>query len=110
MNLAALLPGSYSATAVYLGDGNFLGSSNSMVEVVHPHPVTLGIANIGDGRVAVLFQGDPHASWILEATTNAAVPNSWFGISTNTLGTYGFMATTNSIGIQQQLFFRARTP
>jgi hypothetical protein len=110
VNFGALAAGSYAATAVYLGDGNFLSSSNSLMEAVSQRTVMLTIGNIGDGMVALVFRGDPQANWILEATTNAAALDSWFGVSTNTLGADGFLATTNSVGTQPQLFFRARSP
>jgi hypothetical protein len=110
VNFAALPAGSHAATAVYMGDGNFLSSSNNLMEVVGQRTVMLSISNIGDGTVAVVFQGDPQANWVLEATTNPAAADSWFGVSTNTLGADGFLATTNSVGTQPQLFFRARSP
>jgi hypothetical protein len=109
ISLVALPSGYHTVTAAYLGNGDFLSSTNSLVQVVRQLPVTLSIRKDGSGSVTVSFQGAQAATWIIEASTNAAVPGSWFGVSTNTLGSDGLLTITNSSGAQPRLFFRART-
>ena len=61
--------------ASYLGDGNYLGSSNSLIQVVSADvqtPSAIGI-NVGsDGSVSVPFSGTPGAQYFVQARSNIA--------------------------------------
>ncbi len=80
LNTALLPPGTNTVIAIYLGDGNYLGSTDSLLQVVTAGvetPSVLGIAPNGDGSVTVTFAGTPGAQYLVLGTTNLASPGSW---------------------------------
>ncbi|HWX20041.1 MAG TPA: MBG domain-containing protein, partial [Candidatus Binatia bacterium] len=109
----ALLPaGSNTVTAVFTDDGNFLPSTNSLVQVitaVSQPPHATGIRANGNGTVTVSFLGTPSAQYVVQATANLSISNSWQNISTNTAGTDGVWTITDS-AIAARRFFRAVLP
>jgi hypothetical protein len=109
-----LLPSGSNAVAVaYAGDDNFLGSSNSLVQVVSlavQPPSTLSIAANGDGTVTVTFQGTPGAQYVVQASTDLASPVAWANVSTNTASSNGTWTFTESTVGYSQRFFRSAKP
>ncbi len=76
LDTALLPPGTNTVTANYLGDGNYLGSTDSLsqvVTVVVETPSVLGIVPNGDGSVTVTFAGTPGAEYLVLGTTNLAL-------------------------------------
>ena len=72
ISTASLPAGSNTVTAAYAGDGNFYGSTNSLVQVVSviaQTPITVGMAVAGDGTVTVTFQGTPGAQYLVQAVS-----------------------------------------
>jgi hypothetical protein len=109
INTSSLPPGSNVIAAVYLGDGNFLPSTNTLVQVVNVNlaqPITLGIKANSNGTVTVMFQGTPGGQYVVQATTGLVSPISWSNVSTNTAGADGLWMYTDSSG-QPQAFYRA---
>jgi hypothetical protein len=109
INTSSLPAGSNSIAAVYLGDGNFLSSTNTLIQVVNVNlaqPITLGIIANGNGIVTVRFQGTPGGQYIVQSTTSLASPISWSNVSTNTAGVDGIWTYTDSTA-RPHAFYRA---
>jgi hypothetical protein len=110
----ALLPaGSNTVDVAYAGDGNFLGTNTSLVQVVSIEvqpPTTVGIKANGDGTVTATFQGTPAAQYVVQATTNLAPPVTWSNVSTNTAGADGTWSFSESTTGYTQRFFRPVKP
>jgi hypothetical protein len=110
------LPGDTNTVlTAYLGDSNFLGSSNSLVQVVvvvagRPStPSTIGIQNNADGTVTVTFAGTPDAQYVVQASDNLAPP-AWENLSTNTAGTDGQWTFTESTEHHPVRLYRSAKP
>ena len=114
LDTALLPPGTNTVTANYLGDGNYLGSTDSLLQVVTvvvETPSVLGIVPNGDGSVTVTFAGTPGAEYLVLGTTNLVSPGSWVNVSTNTAGLDGqWTYTDNTMTSYTQRFFRAAKP
>jgi hypothetical protein len=112
LSTADLPPGTSTVLAVYLGDSNFLGSSNSLVQavsVVPGAPSTIGIQNNADGTVTISFAGTPDALYVVQASDNR-VPPAWENVSTNTAGTDGQWTFTESTEHHPVRFYRSVRP
>jgi hypothetical protein len=112
VNTSSLAPGSNTIAVIYLGDGNFLPSTNTLIQVVTVsvvQPRTLGITANGNGTVTVTFQGTPGAEYIVQATTGLAQPSNWSNVSTNVAGVDGLWTYTDSI-THPHAFYRAAKP
>jgi hypothetical protein len=107
--------GTNTVLAAYLGDSNFLGSSNSLAQLVvvvagRPStPSTIGIQNNADGTVTVTFAGTPDAQFVVQASDNLA-PGAWENVSTNTAGTDGQWTFTESTAHRPVRFYRSAKP
>jgi len=114
LSTGILPPGTNTVTANYLGEANYLGSSDSLSQVVAAivePPSVVGIIAHGDGSVTVTFAGTPGAEYFVLATTNLASAGSWVNVSTNTAGPAGqWIYTDNAITSYTQRFFRAAKP
>jgi hypothetical protein len=112
----ALLPsGTNTVTANYLGEGNYLDSSNSLLQVVSAGvatPSVLGIVRNGNGSVTITFTGTPGAQYLVLATTNFALPGSWVNVSTNNadLITGQWTYIENTMTNYTKRLFRAAKP
>jgi hypothetical protein len=109
VNTSSLPPGSNAIAAVYLGNGNFLSSTNTLIQVVNVNlaqPVTLGITANGNGTVTVTFQGTPGGHYIVQTAASLVQPITWSNVSTNTVGVNGIWTYTDST-TQPQAFYRA---
>ena len=107
---AQLPPGSSTMTVAYLGDGNYLGSTNSLVQVVSGDtqtPLALGIRDNGNGTVTVTFRGAAGVQYVVQATSNLRVTNAWVNVSTNTAGADGLWTYTESTAGHPLRFYRA---
>ncbi len=108
LSTADLPAGTNSVTGSYLGDGNFLGSSNSLAQVVRVvpvTPVTIVIQDNGDGTVTLTFTGTPGAQYVVQASDNLAIP-AWANISTNTAGADGHWTFIESTSGHPIRFYR----
>jgi hypothetical protein len=110
------LPGGINTLlAAYVGDSNFLGSSNGLAQLVvvvtgRPStPNTIGILNNADGTVTVTFAGTPDAQYVVQASDNLVVP-AWENVSTNTAGTDGQWTFTESTEHHRARFYRSARP
>jgi hypothetical protein len=109
VNTSNLAPGSNTIAAIYLGDGNFLPSTNTLIQIVNVNlgqPVTLGITANVNGTVTVTFQGTPGGQYVVQATTSLNQPTLWSNVSTNVAGVDGLWTYTDST-TQPQAFYRA---
>lgn len=101
-------------TAAYLGDSNFLGSTNALGQLVRPQlelPRVVSIVDNVNGTVTVTCHGTPAVEHYIEATATVDVPLSWVCVSTNTAGMWdGFWTYTEEKGQNTQRFFRAVKP
>ncbi|GEM_PF-522266 len=111
----ALLPtGDNDIIAFYLGDGNYLGSTDGLVQVVTAAvetPVVVSIVPNSDGSVTVTCAGTPGAEYLVLSSTNITSPASWVNVSTNTAGVDGQWTYTDNTKLNYtQRFFRAAKP
>jgi hypothetical protein len=110
----AVLPvGTNVVGAAYLGDGNYLVSSNSLAQVVSVNvqkPATVGIKDNGDGYVTVSFSGTSGALYIVQAKSDLAPATAWTNVSTNLAGTDGQWSFTDSMADHPIRFYRAMAP
>ena len=91
---ASLPSGTNALTAQYLGDGNFLGSTGNLAQVVKPlvtcsqTNALLSMSDNLDGTFTLTFVGTPQAEYYVSASLDAAAPmTSWSPVvgSTNTV-------------------------
>jgi len=109
VNTSSLPVGTNTIAAVYLGDGNFLPITNTLIQVVTvsvAQPVTLGIIANGNGTVTVTFLGTPGAEYVVQATTSLAQPITWSNVSTNVADVDGHWTYTDAAN-QPHVFYRA---
>jgi hypothetical protein len=109
-SVSNLPAGANSLTVAYLGDANFLSSSNSLTQLVTSsidRPKTLAIADNHDGTVTVTFQGTPGAEYLVQASSDLAAAGSWSSVSTNVAGTNGFWTYRESVAGHPQRFYRS---
>ena len=109
----ALPVGTNTVGVAYLGDGNYLGSSNSLVQVVRPAaetPSTLGIQSNSGGTLTVTFSGTPGAEYVVQASSNLVSPVAWSNVSTNIAGIDGRWTFTDATANQPIRFYRAIAP
>jgi hypothetical protein len=112
LSTAELQAGTNTVLAVYLGDGDFLASSNSVAQVVQAipgMPSTIGIRNSADGTVTVTFAGTPQAQYVVQASDNLAAP-AWQNVSTNTADADGQWTFTESADGHSIRFYRSAKP
>jgi trimeric autotransporter adhesin len=108
---AGLPSGTNTVLAAYLGDGDFLASTNSLAQVVSAIqiPSTVSIQENGDGTVTVTFAGTPNGQYVVEAADSVAAP-VWENISTNTAGGDGRWNITEPKGGYSARFYRSAKP
>ena len=95
--------------AIYLPDGNYVGSEASLEQLVHATPqapITAGIKNNRDGTVTVSFSGTPYAEYVVQASARL-VPSLWQNVSTNVAGADGRWTFEEATGRDPQRFYRA---
>jgi len=112
LSTADLPAGTNSVSCSYLGDSNYFGSSNSLAQVVRvvPNtPVTIVIQDNGNGTVTLAFVGTPGAQYVVQASEDLAVP-VWVNVSTNTAGTNGHWAVTETMTGHPIRFYRSSKP
>ena len=111
LTTADLPTGANTVLAAYLGDDNFLPSTNSVAQVVNgiQTPSTIGIQNNGDGTVTVTFTGTPNARYVVQAADNVAAP-AWVNISTNSSGADGQWKFSEPIGGHSARYYRSAMP
>ncbi len=115
LNTADLPAGTNTVLAACLGDSNYLGSSNSLAQVVvmvagRPStPSTISIQNNADGTVTITFAGTPDAQYVVQASDNLATP-AWENVSTNTAGTDGQWTFTESTDYHAARLYRSASP
>jgi hypothetical protein len=75
-------------------------------------PVTaVGVApDMNNGTVTVTFQGAPGVLYLVQATTNLTLPNSWLTVSTNAAGGDGRWTFTDSLTALPGRFYRSAKP
>jgi hypothetical protein len=113
LSSATLPVGTNTVGAAYLSDGNYVGSSNSLVQVVRPvaeRPSTLTIQCNSGGTLTVTFSGTPGAEYVVQASSDLVSPVAWTNVSTNIAGTNGHWTFTDSTADQPIRFYRAMAP
>jgi hypothetical protein len=98
---------------VYIGDGNFQGSTNSLVQVVSviaQTPSALGVAANGDGTVTATFRGTPGAQYLVQAVSDLRQSAGRENVSTNTAGADGLWTFTESMAAHAQRYYRSAIP
>ena len=112
LSTADLPAGTNIVLAAYLGDGNFVGSTNSLAQVVSLNAETPSILSIrinSDTTVTVSFSGTPGKQWVVQACTDTATP-VWENVSTNVADAEGRWTFTEAISTTSQRLYRAATP
>jgi autotransporter-associated beta strand protein len=117
---ASLPLGTNALMAQYLGDGNFLGSTASVAQVVQalvapgPTNTILGIVDNSDGTFTLTFVGTPQAQYYVVAYSDLTAPmSSWVPLagSTNTVtNTSGLWFYTVTNTATQQFYRSAAVP
>jgi uncharacterized repeat protein (TIGR02543 family) len=113
LSSASLSAGSNVVQAAYLGNADFLASTNTLVQVITAPtqaPVVVGITNNANGTVTATFQGTVGATYAVYATTNLAAPGSWSAVATNVVGASGIWTYSEPVSPWPQRFFRAGVP
>jgi hypothetical protein len=113
ITLATLPIGSTTVDAAFDSDGNFLGSIDSLEQLVNATPqppITVSIQNNGDGSVTVSFSGTPGANYIVQAKSDLGSATAWENVSTNTAGTDGNWTFSESTGNHPVRFYRSAIP
>src|SRR5262249_20825827 len=107
---ASQLPvGSNVVAATFLGTSNWLGTSNSLVQVVTSSVPTLGAISIhdnGNDTVTITFRGLPGTNYVAQATEDPTSTNSWLNIATNTPAGDGQWTVTDSTAGHAKRFYR----
>jgi hypothetical protein len=101
---ASLPAGTNTIAAQFAAQGNYLGSSDSLSEVVTNSVIysqtstILSIVNNGDGTYTLNFQGTEGASYYVVASADATVPMTRWAVvgTTNTAGAGGLWFATVS--------------
>jgi hypothetical protein len=109
VGLPAVVPASYTVTAVYSGDGTYIGSSKSItVSGVSTTPISL-VSSIIGGQLSIMWPSD-HIGWKLQSetnTVNVGVGSNWHDVA-------GSTATNRMIfninGANPCVFFRLTYP
>jgi hypothetical protein len=65
------VPASYTVTAIYSGDGTYLGSTNTLVIGGSNFGSGIGTVNLAGGQTTVVLSGIPGDMYSLERATNA---------------------------------------
>jgi trimeric autotransporter adhesin len=114
LDTTQLSAGSNTLSAVYLGDANFLASSDSLIQAVQMDIQTVTILSIvpnGDGTATVTCQGVPDTRYLVQATPALNAPITWETVSTNTSGYIdGRWTYVDDMTQHPQRFFRAALP
>jgi hypothetical protein len=109
ISLSTLPPGTNTVAAVYAGDGNFLGSSNSILQVITATvadvPSTLALTNNGDATITLTLRGTPGTQYVLQAKDDL-LSGSWSNLSTNTASSKGVWTYTESTAGHTSRFYR----
>ena len=114
LDTAQLSAGSNTLSAVYLGDANFLASSDSYIQAVQMDIQTVTILSIvpnRDGKATVTCQGVPDTQYLVQATPALNAPITWETVATNTSGYIdGRWTYVDDMTQHPQRFFRAALP
>jgi hypothetical protein len=107
---AFLPPGSNTVTVAYPGNGDFFGSTNSLIQSVlstSQTPIAQSIQISTNGTMTVTFKGVPGTQYVVQATSSLNSPIQWLNVSTNTAGSAnGLWTYTESMAGHSQRFFR----
>ena len=79
----AIVPASYTVTAIYTGDGTYIGSTNSLVFSGGPSTTPTSIMWSAAGNQLTLSWPFDHTGWKLQAQTNsptAGLTSTWFDV------------------------------
>jgi hypothetical protein len=116
VSTASLPSGTNTLTAQYLGDGNFLGSTGSLAQVVQapgasgPTNTILSIVDNSDGTFTLTFVGTPQAQYYVVAGSDLTTPtSSWVPLpgSTNTVTNTDGLWSYTVTNTDPQQFYRS---
>ncbi|HSU55228.1 MAG TPA: MBG domain-containing protein, partial [Candidatus Dormibacteraeota bacterium] len=109
-SFTTVLPsGSNIVTVIYIGDGNFPASTNSLVQIVSSQagPTGLALRDNNDGTITLTFEGTPGTPYIIQATSELSGGTPWSNVSTNITDGEGMCIYSESKDGQQQRFYRS---
>lgn len=106
----ALLTPPYTVTAIYSGDGNYLGSTNSLTVTSSVNATPTNIVSSIAGNLLTLSWPEDHTGWKLQAQTNAlnaGLTGTWYEVAGS--------AATNQVTVPMDpanptVFFRLMYP
>ena len=79
----AIVPPSYTVTAIYSGDGTYIGSTNTLViGNVSTMPTNI-VASISGSQFTLSWPAN-HTGWTLQANTNSLNAGTWFNVPGST--------------------------
>jgi hypothetical protein len=106
-------PGYYGTAQVdYLVSDPYSTSTGSVLVTVRVGNTTggnqLSISSGPPGHVTVTFAGIPNRYYVVQSTTNLAlpVPPNWVNVATNQAGPAGVWFFTNAVGPEPQMYYR----
>jgi hypothetical protein len=114
-NLASLPVGTNTIAAQYGGDGDFLGSTNTLQQVIQSLSTCsqtnaiLGIADNSDGTFTITFVGTSQAQYYVIATSDISPPAAWSPLagSTNTVTAPSGVWSCTVTNTGSQKFYRS---
>jgi N-acetylmuramoyl-L-alanine amidase len=112
---ASLPPGTNTVAAQYAAQGNYLGSSATLEQVIQslaPCSLTnaiVGITDNLDGTFTITFAGTPQAQYYVVASPDAALPTGWSPVpgSTNTVADANGLWSVTLTNAEPQRFYRS---
>lgn len=82
-SVPAIVPASYTVTAIYTGDGTYIGSTNSLVVVGGPNTTPTNITSSKAGNQLTLSWPADHTGWKLQSQTNSlsvGITSTWHDV------------------------------
>ena len=112
LNTDAFPAGTNIVSAEYLSDGNFVGSSNEILQIVNVQtapPGPLAIHRNLDGTMTVTFAGTPGVQYSIHASSNLDLP--WSVLGSGIAGVDGTVSFTDTnASAFSQRFYRGALP
>lgn len=106
----AIVPNSYTVTAIYTGDGTYIGSTNSLVVSGGPNTTPTNITSSTTGNQLKLSWPFDHTGWKLQAQTNSlstGLTSTWYDVP-GSITTNQMVFTINPAN--PSVFFRLKYP
>jgi hypothetical protein len=106
----ALLPNSYTVTAIYSGDGTYIGSTNIFVVAGNPFGSASGTVSFSAGQAGVVLSGVAGNNYSVQRATNVTFTAGISNFPSMTAPAGGNVSATDNFsdlgGVPVQAFYR----